>query len=51
LYARRQPAETEEDVHRSFRAEAEARIEERRRSMEVAALIVDRTCTCCRSAT
>jgi RNA polymerase sigma-54 factor len=32
----------EEDVHRSFRAEAEARIEERRRSMEVAALIVDR---------
>jgi RNA polymerase sigma-54 factor len=32
----------DEDVHRSFRAEAEARIEERRRSMEVAALIVDR---------
>jgi RNA polymerase sigma-54 factor len=32
----------EEDVHRSFRAEAEARIEERRRSIEVAALIVDR---------
>jgi RNA polymerase sigma-54 factor len=31
-----------EDVHRSFRAEAEAHIEERRRSMEVAALIVDR---------
>ena len=27
--------------HRSFRAEAEARLEERRRSMEVAALIVD----------
>src|SRR5271157_4750278 len=32
----------EEDVHRSFRAEAEARIEERRRCMELAALIVDR---------
>jgi RNA polymerase sigma-54 factor len=32
----------EEDVHRSFRAEAEARIEERRRSIEVAALIVER---------
>ncbi len=30
------------DPHRSFRAEAEARIEERRRAMEVAALIVDR---------
>jgi RNA polymerase sigma-54 factor len=40
----RQPVEAgnEEDVHRSFRAEAEARIEERRRSIEVAALIVDR---------
>ncbi len=34
--------QAEEDVHRSFRAEAEARIEERRRSIEVAALIVDR---------
>ncbi len=32
----------EEDVHRSFRAEAEAHIEDRRRSMEVAALIVDK---------
>ena len=31
-----------EDPHRSFRAEAEAHLEERRRSMEVAALIVDR---------
>jgi RNA polymerase sigma-54 factor len=44
LFAR-QPAvngNSEEDVHRSFRAEAEARIEERRRSIEVAALIVDR---------
>jgi RNA polymerase sigma-54 factor len=34
--------ESAEDPHRSFRAEAEARIQERRRSMEVAALIVDR---------
>jgi RNA polymerase sigma-54 factor len=34
-------AEPEEDVHRSFRSEAEARIEERRRAMEVAAMIVD----------
>jgi RNA polymerase sigma-54 factor len=31
-----------DDPHRSFRAEAEAQIEERRRSMEVAALIVER---------
>jgi RNA polymerase sigma-54 factor len=38
------PAESDEDPHGSFRAEAEAeaRIEERRRSMEVATLIVDR---------
>jgi len=35
-------AELAEDPHRSFRAEADAHIEERRRSMEVAALIVDR---------
>ncbi len=41
LYARR-PAETEENPHGSLKAEAEARLEERRRSMEVAALIVDR---------
>ena len=35
------PADTPaEDPHGSFRAEAEARLEERRRSMEVAALIV-----------
>jgi RNA polymerase sigma-54 factor len=33
--------EQDEDPHRGFRAEADARIEERRRSMEVAALIVD----------
>ena len=32
----------QEDVHRSFRAEAEARIEERRRCMELAVLIVGR---------
>ncbi len=31
-----------EDLHGSFRAEANARLDERRRSMEVAALIVDR---------
>jgi RNA polymerase sigma-54 factor len=31
-----------EDPHRSFRAEAEAQLEERRRAMEVAALIVER---------
>ena len=38
-----QPApELADDPHGSFRAEAEAHIEERRRSMEVAALIVDR---------
>jgi RNA polymerase sigma-54 factor len=41
LYARR-PAETEENPHRSLKAEAEAQLEERRRSMEVAAMIVDR---------
>jgi len=34
--------ETVADAHGSFRDEAEARIEERRRAMEVAALIVDR---------
>jgi RNA polymerase sigma-54 factor len=35
-------ADNGEDIHRSFRAEAEAHIEERRRSIEVAGLIVDR---------
>jgi len=40
LYAR-QAAAMEEDPHRSFRAEADAQLEERRRSMEVAAMIVD----------
>src|SRR5208283_3711626 len=38
----KQEAEPGENPHRSFRAEAEASLEERRRSMEVAALIVDR---------
>jgi RNA polymerase sigma-54 factor len=33
-------SEEDENPHRGFRAEAEARLEERRRSMEVAALIV-----------
>ena len=34
--------EPAEDPHRNFHAQAEAQLEERRRSMEVAALIVDR---------
>jgi len=44
LYARHagDAEELEENPHRSFRAEAEAQLEERRRSMEVAALIADR---------
>ncbi len=33
--------ETGENLHRSFTDEADAKIEERRRAMEVAALIVD----------
>ena len=37
----KQTADLDEDVHRSFRAEAEAQLEDRRRSMEVAALIAD----------
>jgi RNA polymerase sigma-54 factor len=41
LFAR-QTVDAEDDPHRGFQAEAEARIEERRRSMEVAALIVDK---------
>jgi RNA polymerase sigma-54 factor len=40
VYAR-QELEKDEDPHRSFRAAAEAQLEDRRRSMEVAALIVD----------
>jgi RNA polymerase sigma-54 factor len=40
LYGKQMEA-VDEDPHRSFRAEAEAKLEERRRSMEVAALIVD----------
>ncbi|HEV2488156.1 MAG TPA: RNA polymerase sigma-54 factor [Terracidiphilus sp.] len=40
VYAKR-PVEEEEDPHLSLKAEAEAQLEERRRSMEVAALIVD----------
>ena len=43
VYARRtSEVEEEEDPNRSFRAEAEAKLEERRRSIEIAALIVDR---------
>ncbi|HEY1984937.1 MAG TPA: RNA polymerase sigma-54 factor [Terracidiphilus sp.] len=41
IYARQRAAETEDDPHRSFRTEAEGRLAERRRAMEVAALIVD----------
>jgi RNA polymerase sigma-54 factor len=41
LYNRQSPAPAE-DPHRSFKAEAEAQLEERRRAMEVAAQIVDR---------
>jgi RNA polymerase sigma-54 factor len=41
LYAKL-PTDNSEDMHRSFRAEADARLEEKRRSIEVAALIVDR---------
>ena len=43
VYARQtsEPA-AEEDPHHGMRAEAEAKLEERRRSIEVAALIVDR---------
>ncbi len=41
VYARRAEDDADE-AHRSFRAEAEAKLEERRRAMEVAALIVDR---------
>ncbi len=41
LYEKREAAPVE-DPHGSFRAEAEEHLEERRRSMEVAALIVDR---------
>ena len=35
------PDDADADPHRGFRAEAEAQLDERRRSMEVAALIVD----------
>ncbi|MDR3750517.1 MAG: RNA polymerase sigma-54 factor [Terracidiphilus sp.] len=41
IYAKRASG-PEEDPHRSFRAEAEAKLEERKRSMVVAALIVDK---------
>ncbi len=42
VYARQHAPDDDEDPHRSFRAEAEAKLEERRRAMEVAAIIVDR---------
>jgi RNA polymerase sigma-54 factor len=42
LYARTATDPEEDNPHRNFRAEAEAALDERRRSMEVAALIADR---------
>jgi RNA polymerase sigma-54 factor len=42
VYSRQHQGESDGDLHRSFRSEAEARLEERRRAMEVAALIVDK---------
>jgi RNA polymerase sigma-54 factor len=42
VYSRQHQVEPDGDPHRSFRTEAEARLEERRRAMEVAALIVDK---------
>ncbi len=41
VYSREHAGDTEEDLHRSFRAEADAKLDERRRAMEVAAQIVD----------
>jgi RNA polymerase sigma-54 factor len=41
VYGRNVDDEGDEDPHRSFRVEAEAKLEERRRSMEVASMIVD----------
>ena len=42
VYARQHGDEPDEDPHGSFRREADARLEERRRAMEVAAVIVDK---------
>jgi RNA polymerase sigma-54 factor len=42
VYTRQHQGESLDDPHRSFRTEADARLEERRRAMEVAAVIVDR---------
>ena len=42
VYSRQHPGESQDDPHRSFRSEADAKLEERRRAMEVAAIIVDR---------
>jgi RNA polymerase sigma-54 factor len=42
VYSRQHQVESDGDPHGSFRSEAEARLEERRRAMEVAALIVDK---------
>jgi len=42
IYSRQHEAETEEDPHGSFKSEAEIRLDERRRAMQIAAQIVDR---------
>ena len=42
IYTRQHHVETDEDPHGSFREQAEARLDERRRAIEVASLIVDR---------
>jgi len=42
VYSRQHPGDAQDDPHRSFRSEADARLEERRRAMEVASIIVDR---------
>jgi RNA polymerase sigma-54 factor len=42
IYSRQHEAETEEDPHLSFKSEAEIRLDERRRAMQIASQIVDR---------
>jgi RNA polymerase sigma-54 factor len=42
VYSRQHSVDAQDDPHRSFRTEADAKLEERRRAMEVAAVIVDR---------
>ncbi len=42
VYSRQNHGEGQDDPHRGFRTEADAKLEERRRAMEVAHIIVDR---------